>query len=75
MHKHNNTTSNKNSLTTVEKEHLIAQLADYQRVLTRQLEVQKELLMLHMELIPMLIHKSEYKSYVERWAHLVRQLR
>ena len=66
---------NEKSLTTSGKNLLLAMLKDYRRVLSRQLEVHKELLMLHMDLIPMLIHKSEYKSYAVRWAQLVKELR
>jgi len=53
----------------------MALLKDYQRILRRALDIQQELLMLHMDLIPMLIHQSAYKSHIERWAQLVRELR
>ncbi len=66
---------NEKKLTPIEKDHLMALLKDYRRILQRELCVQQELLMLHMDLIPMLIKQSAYKSHVERWAQLVRELR
>ncbi len=66
---------NKKNLTAIEKDHLMALLKDYRRILCRGLDVQKELLMLHMDLIPMLIDEPAYKSHVKRWAQLVRDLR
>ncbi|MEE9452172.1 MAG: hypothetical protein V3V61_05380 [Gammaproteobacteria bacterium] len=66
---------NEKKLTPTEKAHLMALHKDYRRVLHRELRVQQELLMLHMDLIPMLIKQSAYKSHIERWAQLVRELR
>ena len=71
----NPTDKDKKGLTLSEKKLLMAQIDDYQRTLCRELHIHKELLMLHMDLIPMLIHRSDYKSHVERWAELVRKLR
>ncbi len=71
----NTANKNKKKLTLTEKNHLMALLKDYRRILRRALDLQQELLMLHMDLIPMLIHQSACQSYVERWAQLVRELR
>ena len=70
----NPTDKNKKKLTHLEKNQLISQISHYRRLLRRQLHTHQELLMLHMDLIPILINEPAYQSYVERWMTLTKEL-